>query len=93
MKVVPCRCSAYAWPHSPGVGWCTYRPKDPMTIIEILKVGSGLTLAKTDTGHYLVGICYTLGTKIDPELNPYVDFLSTTSLPIAEHYFNAREKG
>ncbi len=88
----PCRCSAYRWPHAPGVGLCHYAPKEPMTVVEILRIGSGLTLARTDTNHYLVGICYTLGAKV-PQVNPYVDFLCTTNREIADHYFTAREKG
>lgn len=63
-----------------------------MTVIEVLDSHQGLTLAKTDTGHFLVGILYSVGRQLD-KLDPHVDFLSTTNEQVARNYFQRHKEG
>jgi len=58
-----------------------------MKVTSVLRSSNGITLALTDTGHYLVGIGYTLGAVISAP-HPSVDFLITKSESVARQFFN-----
>lgn len=60
-----------------------------MKVVEIIDAKNGVSLARTNTYLYLVGIGYKIGMEINT-LNHTIDFCQTPSLEVARKHFEMK---